>query len=179
MKREIIPFSYLFLYSKGWIRFRDSKGFIDDIRRIIKMDGYFPDKNPTGQVLNALHQIKEFYQRHNRKLGTEWDDFGYFYRQAKSRYISDKELKANPNISEIEYGMIWEAYGMIQCLKLENTMSVKFIPYDQWKVVCASAGNGTTYKQMNHRFNKMFKDILVQDSFVVDWYTENTIKNRN
>ena len=178
MKRNIIPFSYLFLYSKGWIRFRNSKGFIDDIRRVIKMDGYFPDKNPTGQVLNALYQIKEFYQNQKIKLGTEWNDFGYFYRQAKMRWISEQELKANPNISEIEYGMIWEAYGMLQCLKLEQNMSVKFVPYREWKVVCASAGNGTTYTQMEHMFNDMFKDILIRDSFSIDWYTENAIKEK-
>lgn len=177
MKRQIIPYSYLFLYCKGWLRFPDSKGFVDDMRRVIKLDNYIANSNPTLQVLNGFNQIKEYFESNGIKLSTEWNHFGYFYECSLVRSYSEKSVKIdNKEISPIEIGMMRKVYGCIQMLKSYDFVAVKFIDYNIFKLRTASWKPGETYKTSQWKFNKAWNDKLIEQSYDVPWYIKHNYK---
>lgn len=175
MSKKLIPHSYLFLYCKGWLRFRNSKGFIDDMRRIVELDNYISDKNPVGQIMNAFNNIKEYCKEMNIHLQPEWDNFGYFYEQAKSRiwYIKDEDCEG---IDKIEVAFLYEIYGLIQMLSINENVAVKFIDYKKWKVKIANSNISTTYTNCQKRFSKMFDKNFILKSYEEPWNIKNGIR---
>ena len=172
MKKEIIPNSYLFLYAKGWLRFKDSSGFIEDMRRVCAMDGNIVGENPTEHVMAAFSQIKDYLERHNVKLHIGWTNFGYFYRSAKDRSWS---AKSNEYVTKLEVGMMAEVYGQLQMIDVFPELIIKWIDYKNWKCVTATKEHGETYTTMQNIFNESWRNNIMRESYDISWFTSNAI----
>lgn len=166
--KKIFPHCYLLLYCKGWIRFKNSKGFIDDLRKVIELDNYIHDKNPVGQIMNAFNNIKKYCENLGIHLTPEWDNFGYFYEQSKWRtwHIKDEECEG---IDKIEVAFLYEIYGLIQMLKINDNVAIKYVDYKKWKVKIACSDISTTYANCQKQFDEMFKDHFIDESYEEPW----------
>lgn len=156
---KMLPHSYLWLYAKGWLRFKDTNNsFVEDMKKIVLWEYASTTENPTGHILNSLYSIKEFFRKNNIELPREWDDFGYFYRQANSRIYKDYG-----NVTALEIGMMKEVYGMLQIISIPKDCWIKRIDYKKFNCICAGYHNGMTFKEMQKNFDNTFEKHFDKD----------------
>lgn len=170
MKREILPFSYLILYSKGWIRFPwldYEKDYYKIIKTIFKMDGYWSlsDGELVSSILNAVDVLKEFYEKHN-------ENFSCIFKSHYLLYKNIVEYKSIYDIKTFEEAVIKFCISEFSRLNINN-FAVNFIDYKELKLHSVSWKFGMTYTSLQKRFNKSFKDLLILSSYKEKFYHKN------
>lgn len=174
MSKEILPFSYLVLYAKHWIKFPwikyDNKQdnyeecIYKELKIILRMCGYYPVRKDDihNLMLIAVDDIIKVFKKHNIKIPVSLSDHYHFIYESK-RYESLYDVKT------FDLAMCLFILSELSMLEINN-FAVKYIDYAKYKIRTGYYAQGMTYKQMQMKFNKMFKDLLIPESFSQDYY---------
>lgn len=168
--KKILPFSYLVLYAKGWIRCswiknRDTEeGYIEEVKVILRMCGYMPmnQYDVLNLVLIAVDTLREEFTNEKQKFHYELMRIRDFIDGAK-KYQSLYQIKSFDN------AMIKFILSCLSMLDIRH-FAVMSVDYCTYKLKIAHTMTSTTYATCQKKFNETFKDMLIPKSYEYHWY---------
>lgn len=168
--KKILPFSYLVLYSKGWIKCpwiknRDTEeGYIEEVKVILRMCGYMPANqyDVLNLVLIAVDTLREEFVNENQK-------FHYELMNIRDFVDGAKKYQSLYQIESFDIAMIKFVLSCFSMLDIRH-FAVMSVDYCKYKLKQTSAGISTTYTTCQKKFNESFKDMLILKSYADDWW---------
>lgn len=168
--KKILPFSYLVLYAKGWIRCswiknRDTEeGYIEEVKTILRMCGYMPinQNNVLNLVLIAVDTLREEFINEKQQFCYELMKIHDFINGVKN-YQSICQIKSF-DIAMIKF--ILSCFSMLDI----RHFAVMSVDYCTYKLKIAHAITSTTYTTCQKKFNESFKDMLIPKSYENHWW---------
>lgn len=156
MDKQLIPFSHLILYAKGWITFqhKDKSNYDylwNDLKRIFELDDYIVfDKKDIFRLIHiAIDSLNEFYEKYTGKRIYGFTNFTDFYCG-----VSEQML-----INGIDYELAIVKYTLSILFGLKiNDFNVKQINYKKLKAKIACREFSFTYTSCQKMFNETFSN---------------------
>lgn len=148
--KNLIPFSPLILYSKGWISFRHKKPEWDlfrQLKEVLRMCGYYPNKNPVSQVIFGFDCIKEFFQSKGEELPRAFTSLHSFWDEVT--------LEKSSRQCSIEEAIIYVILGELGMLDIRE-YKVSWLEYRKARFTLSTYHPGMTYKEQQDKFLKTF-----------------------
>lgn len=150
MKLLWLYWSDLVLYAKGWLRFKDSLGFEDDMIRLSKRICGVPCSDYFYFVILACYQIKNFCKNHKIDFGDKLDSMLWLYTEAQ-KYQSIENIPQDQVIIKICLSELLE-------MPLNN-IRINSIDYEKDNLYIQYHEN-LSFKESQELFNKQFSNNL-------------------
>lgn len=168
--KKILPFSYLVLYSKGWIKCpwiknrTTEEGYIEEVKTILRMCGYMPmnQYDVLNLVLIAVDTLREEFTNEKQK-------FHYELMRIRDFVDGAKKFQSTCQIKSFDIAMIMFALSCLSMLDIRH-FAVMNIDYYKYKLKQTNADISTTYTICQKKFNESFKDMLILKSYEDNWW---------
>lgn len=168
MEKKVLPWSYLVLYAKHWIKFPEINDDIDEnkfwkeLKYILYMCDYMPcTKNDCVYLVSkAADEIRKFYKDNGKDVLVyglnnlteivngidEWQD--YFYNE------------------KIDYktALVYHILSKLSMLTI-NDCIVGYVDYKKLKAKIDRDNTSLTYTECQNKFDKTFKDLMSEESY--------------
>lgn len=168
MKKELLPYSHLVLYAKGWIKFQWIKetDYYRELKIVLTMCGYtiFSEEEVLNHVLNAVDRLKEVYSKN-----------GIAFIHGLNSYLEliegSKRYQRLYDIKTFELAMILYCLSCLRQLDLRGINCIVYnIDYRLYKIKIRYSEESMTYKECQNKFREAFKDMLSTGSYEYQWW---------